>query len=99
MNSERQALKIRYGKLYISVSEILFKADPIGINFEFNTDEYEPEVDTIIPRLFSGMSASDVQTIVYEEFCRWFDPDTAGTRDGYEAVSLEIWNLWRVFKD
>jgi hypothetical protein len=29
---------------YERVSEILFAEDPIGINFDDNTDEYEPSI-------------------------------------------------------
>jgi len=48
---ERQALRRHYPVLFDEVSSILFRHDPIGINFETNTDEYEPEVGTILPRL------------------------------------------------
>jgi hypothetical protein len=43
----RVELKLAYGAAYAQLSDILFHEDPIGINFEENTDEYEPEVDTI----------------------------------------------------
>jgi hypothetical protein len=94
MTAERDALKRQYGKLFTAISQVLFEADPMGINFEINTDEYEPEVGTIIPRLSSAQSAEDVQAIVYEEFCRWFDPVSTGPREKYAAVSAKIWTLW-----
>jgi len=98
MNTERDALKRQYGALFASVSDALFKADPVGINFETNTDEYEPEAGTIIPRLRSAASAEDVQTIVHEEFCRWFDPVNVGPREKYALVAAEIWALWCAFQ-
>ena len=57
MTAERDALKRQYGKLFAAISEVLFEADPVGINFEINPDEYEPEAGTIIPRLSSAQSA------------------------------------------
>jgi hypothetical protein len=49
---KRKYLKIRYGKLFEEASSILFRHDPIGIAFDNeNTDEYEAEVGTILPRL------------------------------------------------
>ena len=72
-SEQREAIKRRkreYVALFVSISEALFKADPIGINFDTNTDEYEPEAGTIIPHLRSATSEADVQSIVYEEFCR-----------------------------
>ncbi len=95
--AERDAIKREYGPLFASISAALFEADPIGINFEENTDEYDPEAGTIIPRLGSATSADDVQTIVHEEFSRWFSPVDAGPRDKYAAVSAEIWKRWRAF--
>jgi len=97
-NAESDAIKREYGTLFGSISYALFEADPIGINFDHNTDEYEPEAGTIIPRLDSAKSAEDVQTIVYEEFCTWFSPIDAGPREKYASVSAKIWDLWCAFR-
>lgn len=91
IRAEREALRKEYGELYDRVSSLLFKWDPIGINFEFNTDEYEIEVDTILPRLRTCTSAEDVQRVVYEECCRWFDADLAGPFGSYEQIGRDIW--------
>ena len=48
---ERRQLKAEYGALFDSITALLFRHDPIGINFEDNVDEYEPETGTILPRL------------------------------------------------
>jgi len=32
----------------------------------------------ILPRLRTCVSAAEVQRVVHEEFCRWFDVETAG---------------------
>ena len=74
---------------------MLFEADPIGINFGDNTDEYEPETGTILPKLARAKSVDDVQTIVHEEFCRWFDEVDVGARENYKEVSVKIWEAWR----
>ena len=93
IQAERRALRREYGELYDHVSQLLFNWDPIGINFEVNTDEYEPEVSTILPRLRSCTSAEDVQRVVHEEFCRWFDADMAGPLEKYERIGHDIWNI------
>ena len=51
IESENKRLKAKYGSLFDSITALLFRHDPIGINFEDNTDEYEPEARTILPRL------------------------------------------------
>lgn len=95
IREERRKLKAEYGKLYEAISVVLFLHDPVGINFETNTDEYEPEVGTILPRLKNCKSVEDIQKVVHEEFLRWFDTDTVGPREHYSKVAQEIWQLWQ----
>ena len=95
---ERRRLKAKYGELFEVVSEILFRNDPMGINFEFNTDEYEPEVGTILPRLKDCSSTSDAVKVIHQEFVCWFDPEIAGTEENYKIVAQEIWDAWKKYK-
>lgn len=95
IEAEKRRLKAEYGSLFDAVAEILFRHDPMGINFEENTDEYEPEAGTILPRLKHCPSVEDVTTAVHEEFQRWFDPELAGPRERYGKIAQEIWPLWQ----
>jgi hypothetical protein len=89
--AERRAvLRQRYGSLYDFVLALLFEVDPAGINFETNTDEYEPEVDTILPRLREGQTAEDLQRIVHEEFMRWFGVETTGDAAKYVGIASRL---------
>lgn len=92
---EYKRLKAEYGELFDSVADVLFQHDPVGINFEDNTDEYYPEVGTILPRLKDCHSAQDVTSVVHEEFVRWFEPETAGPKDRYQLPAEEIWTRWQ----
>lgn len=92
--AQREELKRQYGGLFESISTALFRDDPMGINFETNTDEYEPEVGTILPRLRTCKSEQDVLNVVYEEFTKWFDPASVGPKERYTKVSAEIWAIW-----
>lgn len=93
-------LRQKYRQLYSKVQEILFRNDPMGINFEDNKDEYDPEVSTILPRLKEAKSETDVHNIVYDEFVRWFGADTAGNKDSkiYKSAASEIWTAWNEVK-
>ncbi|MCI0344864.1 MAG: hypothetical protein L0221_05385 [Chloroflexi bacterium] len=73
---------------------MLFIHDPIGINYEENTDEYDPEVATILPRLRTAQTPADVVSIVHEEFVRWFNAEIAGPPERYAKIGDEIWKLW-----
>jgi hypothetical protein len=81
--------------LFDSIAALLYRHDPIGINFEVNTDEYETEAETIIPRLRNCQSADDVLQVVHAEFVRWFDSGIAGPPEHYKEIALEVWQLWQ----
>ena len=98
IEAERAQIKKKYLEIYQPVSEILFRYDPIGINFETNDDEYEPEVDTILPRLKNCDSAEDVLAVVHEEFQKWFGEEEAGEKEIYREIAVEIWKLWNIFR-
>lgn len=93
---KRKKLKAANRELFEAISELLFKHDPIGINFEHNTDEYEPEVGTILPRLNEAASENDVLDIVYEEFVQWFDEQIAKDKEHYREIAEDIWRLWKL---
>jgi hypothetical protein len=95
IDAENRRLRAEYGALFDDVAAIFLRHDPIGINFDDNTDEYEPEARTILPRLRTCHSPEDVLTVVHEEFQRWFDPDTAGAREKYSDIANDVWALWR----
>jgi hypothetical protein len=94
----RNRLRQEYGELFDRTSAILFRHDPIGINFEENADEYDPEVGSILPRLAACASATEVRHVVFEEFCNWFDPENAGDETTYNAIAEELWALWSASK-
>jgi hypothetical protein len=77
------------------VEALLFRHDPIGINFEHNTDEYRAEAETICLRRDEARTPEDLRRIVHEEFVRWFDAKTAGPEVRYEPIAEEIWDVWR----
>lgn len=100
MDQKKEILKKEYDEFFKTVEEILFRHDPIGINFEFNTDEYSPEVGTIIPRLKEAHTESNVLDIVVEEFKKWFDGAEPISKQNpiYHAISKEVWEAWLKFK-
>lgn len=94
---ERKRLKALYRDLFDQTVELFFRHDPIHINFEDNSDEYEPEARTVLPQLHDCKSPEDVRRIVHHEFVRWFDADIAGKEDKYSRIAEELWVLWQKF--
>lgn len=91
---ERAILKEQYGELFSKVAALIFQLDPMGINYETNTDEYDPEVATILPRLETANSVHDVELIVHEEFGRWFGVEEADALEDLRLVAEKIWEVW-----
>ena len=91
----RQQVRATDPEFFAAVSKLMFEHDPISINFGENTDEYEAEAGSVIPRLRSCGSADDATTVVHEEFQRWFGNDTAGDRSRYASLARDIWALWQ----
>jgi hypothetical protein len=65
-NTANEQARKDYGTLFDAVSAVLFHHDPIGINFDTNTDEYDPEARTILPRLPSCGSEIDALVVITE---------------------------------
>jgi hypothetical protein len=99
MNKNRDQLKAQYKNLYSELQSILFTHDLMGINFETNTDEYDPEVDTILPRLKTAESSEDVAKIIFEEFEKWFDKEEAAkiAEKAYLKLANDVWVTWNKF--
>lgn len=91
---KRKHLRQKYGALVAQISAILFRADPLGIADETNTDEYDQEAGTILPRLEDAKNALDAQHIIHEEFGRWFGVGEVGPFDAYGELALAIWTAW-----
>jgi hypothetical protein len=49
IREERSRLRQVYGTLFDAVAALLFRSDPVGINFESNPGEYQTEAGTILP--------------------------------------------------
>ncbi len=94
IRAERVRLRKQYGVLYTNLAALLFRHDPIGINFKDNPDEYEPEAGTILPRLQGCSSENDCLNMIHEEFCRWFSKENAGPISEYETIAHEVWIMW-----
>jgi hypothetical protein len=81
------------------VAALLFRADPAGINFGSNTDEYESEAEVIVLGLDGTSGAEDVAELTQRVFSVWFDADIAGPVERYEPVAAEIWDAWLRHRD
>src|SRR5215510_15311929 len=88
----KRGLKEKYRSAYLELSRLVEEADPVQlIAASAPTDEYGPEVASILSRLHETRSVEDVQRMVHEVFVRWFGPDIAGQESDYTVLSKSIW--------
>ncbi|HEY8181724.1 MAG TPA: hypothetical protein VII32_05755 [Thermoanaerobaculia bacterium] len=87
----RSELKVKYSALFAAFAEILFRLDPAGINFEVNSDEYEPEVGTILPRVIDATSVEEIVPVLREELSRWFGGGIRRPGTTYEEIARELY--------
>ena len=85
--------KQQYLNLHRSLSELLYRHDPVGLAAAgAPKDEYEAEVSTIIPLLENANCPEDVRRLVHQEFLKWFGTeDTTGPESAYDRIAGEMW--------
>lgn len=82
----------RYETLVATVKSAIDAADPVGLlELGSPSDEYAPELGTIVPRIAKAGSLAAVQRIVHEEFRRWFDRESAGPSAAYSVLADRLW--------
>lgn len=75
------------------IAKVFFEVDPVGLNFDTNTDEYDYEAMLLLESL--GNCILDVDTLTTEisdVFCRAFGRDVA-TPASYRRCAEEIIRL------
>ena len=90
LSREQRELRRSYAGLFEDASELLFRFDPAGLNYGSNVDEYDGEVEQILPRLPACRSAEDVDLLLHEVF----SPELLGPVPRLTGVSVALWRLW-----
>jgi len=88
---QRKAQLVGQEHLVSYLEELLFRYDPVGLNFEDNTDEYRAEAESICIRRHEALTPEDLQRVMHEEFVHWFDDHLAGPLDRYLPIAREAW--------
>lgn len=91
LRRRRAVLKRRYGVLYDELESVFFEHDPIGISY--TPDEYDPEVELLLPKLTQVRSAAELTDAIHSTFRDMFTPRIAGPRRKYEPIARDIWSL------
>ena len=82
------------GELFDKVSDILFEYDPVGLNFETNVGEYEPETRTIIPLINEARDINHLSELVRGVFVQMFEGVDIDRKEGiYAKIAARIWEV------
>lgn len=83
-----------HSKLYSELLDLMARHDPMGlVEIGAPDDEYRPEVERILPRLEDAGSVEDLEQIIHEVFVSLFDEELAGSREHYQDVAVETWQI------
>jgi len=96
---ERHSQRCLNPVLFDAIALLLAHHDPVHIATEDNPNrrvEYSLEANTILPRLTPGMSVSEVQAIVQDEFATWFSPEIAARYD-FGPLASDVHELISTF--
>jgi hypothetical protein len=76
---------------------ILYKYDPIHLNFEVNSDEYAPELRRFFRRYSPNLSENQTQNLLHAIFVEMFDARLAGSEENYRPIADEFWKELQKF--
>ena len=58
-----------------NISTILYECDPMCLNFYTNTDEYDPEAESIVALFKNKEAVDEVGQMIVDVIMRWFNRD------------------------
>ena len=91
---DNKDLKSEYKELFKKVADIFIKYDPLNIINKNNTDEYDPETASILPRLKNCASEDGLLDMIHQVFIECFDGALmTGEREKYKPIARELWQL------
>jgi hypothetical protein len=93
----RRELLVGHEDLIAAIEQLLFRDDPVGINFGTNKDEYRPEAESIALRLVTDgtSSQSTLREMILDEFALWFGALADCDAATYDCIAEELWTFWR----
>src|SRR5262245_14670268 len=95
---QRQA-RNRYDLLVAVVTRAINDADPKSLlEFGAPSDEYSPEVGTIVPRVSKATGPAEVRVILHEECERWFGEGGVGPLEAFDTPAQKVWEAVIAFR-
>jgi len=88
-----------YKQYLDDIRQLINKHDPIALmNMDCPEDEYDPETESIAPKLKKCTTKDEVHEMVHLEFVEWFD-ESAGEKETYLLLAEDLWVLKKCYFD
>jgi hypothetical protein len=91
LRRRRADLKRQYSDLFDRLEKLFFDHDPIGISYV--QDEYDPEVERLLPRIAHVTGPEQLTDEIHSIFQEMFSPEIAGPRKKYESIARDVWSV------
>jgi hypothetical protein len=91
---QHRMLEKEFGSFYRTVSDILFRHNPMELDGKRNTGDYNLEVDVLLSRIRETENLDALQDLLFEVFRTDFGEENCGSRDRYEVAASEIWKAY-----
>ena len=77
------------------ISAILFKHDPVNLDFVDNTDEYDSEARMILEQIHIASDVDELEKIIIKIFITMFNDDRIVDRSkaDWKKTAEEIWDV------
>ena len=92
---QHRMLQKEYGSFYSTVSDILFRHNPMELDGKHNTGDYNPEVDVLLSRIPEAEDLNALQQLLFEVFRTDFGEENCGSRERYDVAGSEIWKAYQ----
>ena len=87
-------LQKEYGRFYRGVSDILFRHNPMELDGNRNTGQYDPEVDLLLSRIREAEDLNTLGALLFEVFLTDFGEENCGSRERFDVAAAEIWKAY-----
>jgi hypothetical protein len=91
---QHRMLQKEYGNFYRAVSDIVFRHNPMELDGNHNTGDYDPEVDMFLSRIREAENLNALQELLFEVFLTDFGEENCGSRERYDVPASEIWKAY-----
>jgi len=91
---QHRMLQKEYGNFYRAVSDIVFRHNPMELDGNHNTGDYDPEIDMFLSRIREAENLSALQELLFEVFLTDFGEENCGSRERYDVAASEIWKAY-----